>query len=192
MYSIRYNRTTNHIDGIGPRTTGGGNDMGDHISAYAENACGALTRGRFAQGRSGESLSEILDSARKGGRKLCKTCEKAALAALTETEKAPERKPLKFTRTEAGRYRADGVAHIYTVAKEDGEWSLTIMVAETVAGVRYGVPRNGKRDTYDTKADAVAVLREFEALGEDYRSADHGHRERYTEAVTRWHKSFTR
>ncbi|MFE3591959.1 hypothetical protein ACFXOY_31150 [Streptomyces niveus] len=81
-YTVKYNRSTNHIDGLTVRTTGGGKDMGDHVSYYAENACGSLTRYRFAQGKSYDSLAEALEDARKGGRKLCKTCEKAATAQL--------------------------------------------------------------------------------------------------------------
>ncbi|MFE0699403.1 hypothetical protein [Streptomyces sp. NPDC058872] len=81
-YTIKYNRTTNHIDGLTVRTTGGGKDMGDHVSYYAENACGSLTRYRFAQGATYATLAEALEAARKGGRKLCKTCEKAAEAQI--------------------------------------------------------------------------------------------------------------
>ncbi|MEU7177018.1 MULTISPECIES: hypothetical protein [Streptomyces] len=81
-YTIKYNRTTNHIDGLTVRTTGGGKDMGDHVSYYAENACGSLTRYRFAQGATYATLAEALEAARKGGRKLCKTCEKAVVAQL--------------------------------------------------------------------------------------------------------------
>ncbi|MFE9256516.1 hypothetical protein [Streptomyces sp. NPDC006879] len=89
-YTIKFNRTTNHIDGLTVRTTGGGKDMGDHVSYYAENACGSLTRYRFAEGASYATLAEALEAARKGGRKLCKTCEKAAeaqIAAEAETTK---------------------------------------------------------------------------------------------------------
>ncbi|MFB8107292.1 hypothetical protein ACFC3O_31555 [Streptomyces sp. NPDC056007] len=81
-YTIKYNRTTNHIDGLTIRTTGSGKDMGDHVSYYAESACGSLTRYRFAQGAEFATLAEALEAARKGGRKLCKTCEKAAVAQL--------------------------------------------------------------------------------------------------------------
>jgi hypothetical protein len=87
MFTIRYNRTTNHIAGIGARTTGGGNEVDGAITYYAQNACGTLTRGRLAEGASYESLAEALEAARKtGGRKLCKTCEKAAEAALEAAE----------------------------------------------------------------------------------------------------------
>jgi hypothetical protein len=92
-YTIRYNRTTNHIDGISARTTGGGNDMGSHVSDYSLSACGALTRGRFGAGKSFESLADALEAARlAGGRKLCKTCEKAALAQIA-AEAVPAHDP---------------------------------------------------------------------------------------------------
>lgn len=47
---IRYSRTATHIEGFGAATTGGGNDMGDHVSAYALNHCSALTRGATRMG----------------------------------------------------------------------------------------------------------------------------------------------
>ena len=86
MFSIRYNRQTNHIAGIGCKTQGPATDRSAEtgvVAYYAENACGVLTRGRLAQGASYEGLQEALDAARiTGGRKVCKTCEKAALAQL--------------------------------------------------------------------------------------------------------------
>lgn len=91
MYSIRYNRTTNHIAGIAAKCTSTGEEKGGVVAEYAENACGVLTRGRLAQGKSYESLDEALEAARiTGGRKVCKSCEKAALAALEAAAAEPE------------------------------------------------------------------------------------------------------
>lgn len=91
MFSIRYNRQTNHIAGIGCKTQGPAVDRSAEtgvVAYYAENACGVLTRGRLAQGASFESLQDALDAARiTGGRKVCKRCEKAALAQI-EADKA--------------------------------------------------------------------------------------------------------
>ncbi|MFI2188003.1 hypothetical protein [Streptomyces sioyaensis] len=88
-YTIKYNRTSNHIGGLTVRTTGGGKDMGDHVSDYSQNACGSLTRYRFADGESFNYLVDVLETARKaGGRKLCKTCEKAAEAELERMDEA--------------------------------------------------------------------------------------------------------
>lgn len=72
---ILYNRTTNHIDGLDIRSAGSEFD-------YAENACGALTRGRtrMARGKEFDTATEALAAARVSPRKLCKTCESAALA----------------------------------------------------------------------------------------------------------------
>lgn len=81
-YSIRYNRSTNHIAGIAAKCTSTGEEKGGVVADYAENACGVLTRGRLAQGASYETLTEVLEAARKSARKVCKTCEKAALAAI--------------------------------------------------------------------------------------------------------------
>lgn len=96
-YSIRYNRATNHIAGIACKTSSNQTqenvDETGVVAYYAENACGVLTRGRLAQGASYASLQDALDAARiTGGRKVCKTCEKAALAAI-EAIAAAEAKP---------------------------------------------------------------------------------------------------
>jgi hypothetical protein len=90
VFSIRYNRTTNHIDGIEVRTPDGGEERGGVIPYYAQNACGVITKGSLAQGKSFDSLADALEDARKGGRKLCKKCEAAALATLEAAEKAQE------------------------------------------------------------------------------------------------------
>lgn len=88
-YSIRYNRATNHIAGIACKTESTGEEKGGVVAYYAENACGSLTRYALAQGASYDSLQEALEAARiTGGRKVCKTCEKAALAALEAIAKA--------------------------------------------------------------------------------------------------------
>ena len=83
MFTIRYNRQTNHIAGIGCKTQGVGNESGGVVGYYAENACGSLTRYALAEGKSFEGLQDALDAARiTGGRKVCKRCEKAALAQI--------------------------------------------------------------------------------------------------------------
>ncbi|MFJ3339997.1 hypothetical protein ACIPT3_02250 [Streptomyces diastaticus] len=88
MFTIKYNGTTNHIDGLTVRTTGGGTDMGDHVSDYALNACPSLTRYRYAQGPEFADAEDALGAARTaGGRKLCKHCAKAA-EAMVEAERA--------------------------------------------------------------------------------------------------------
>jgi hypothetical protein len=81
-FTIKYNRTTNHIAGMEARTTGGGTESGAVVSNWAQNVCGAMTRSRLATGASFETLAEAVAAARiTGGRKLCKTCAKAADAA---------------------------------------------------------------------------------------------------------------
>ncbi|QYN17488.1 hypothetical protein [Amycolatopsis sp. DSM 110486] len=78
-YTLKYNRTTNHIDGLQIRT-----HSSDDSLNYSLNACSALSRTvRWAIGPTSDNLTEILETARlRGGRKLCKSCEKAALAEL--------------------------------------------------------------------------------------------------------------
>lgn len=82
-YTVKYNRTTNHIDGIAVRTQStGADDNSGVVGYYAESTCGALTRGWFANGFSSDDLAEVLEEAGYGDRKLCKRCEKAANQAL--------------------------------------------------------------------------------------------------------------
>ncbi|MFD9904800.1 hypothetical protein [Streptomyces sp. NPDC059063] len=82
-FTIKYNRTTNHIGGLSTRTNGTGEERGGAVTYYAQSACPSLTRSaNFVAGQSFESLADALAEARKGARKLCKTCEKAALAQL--------------------------------------------------------------------------------------------------------------
>lgn len=77
-YSIRYNRTTNHIAGFEIAST----------DAYTQNTCGALTRSSpVRSGKTFTTAAEALDAARKlGGRKICKNCERAALAQIARDE----------------------------------------------------------------------------------------------------------
>src|SRR5690606_17909597 len=91
---INYNRTTNHIAGLTIRTTSTGEERGGVVVDYALNACPSLTRYRFAQGASFDNVADALEAARKGGRKLCKHCEKAARAMVDErrTREADEKR----------------------------------------------------------------------------------------------------
>lgn len=75
-YTIRYNRTTDHIEGISERSKG--SQMN-----YALSACPALSRSgaRFAVGKSSDDLAEIMKSFGKT-RKACKKCLEAAQAVL--------------------------------------------------------------------------------------------------------------
>lgn len=91
MFTVKYNRTTNHIDGLTVRTVSTQTDEEINASGvvdyYAENACPSLTRYRYAQGAQFEDVADALDAARAaGGRKLCKHCEKAA-EAMIEAER---------------------------------------------------------------------------------------------------------
>jgi hypothetical protein len=86
-YTIRYNRTTNHIDGLKIRTAG--SEMN-----YSKSACGSLSRSghKMARGASSENLAEILATAKIGGRKICQKCLDAAEAMLeaAKAEEAPK------------------------------------------------------------------------------------------------------
>lgn len=73
-----------HIDGFDARTTGGGNDMGDHISYYAKSACAALSKsGYWAKLATFDTPAEALAKAEKLG-KVCASCRRAAEAHISE------------------------------------------------------------------------------------------------------------
>lgn len=100
---------------------------------------------------------------------------------------------MRFSRTKSAtgttQYIAEGESFRYTAERAGKDWSLTIRRLETVGSIdpirvaKMGMPF--EEDTHDTLALCKAVATEFEALGDGYRSADHGHRERATEAVIR-------
>ena len=76
-FTVKYSRTTNHIDGIGCKT---------------QSACGTLTRSRLATGKSFANVEDALVNALiANGKKICKNCEKAALAEI-EKEVAFQRR----------------------------------------------------------------------------------------------------
>jgi hypothetical protein len=90
---IKYNRTTIHIEGLTEQTTGGGEVRGSVVTYYAQSACAGLTRSGYnmAYGNIGfTSASDALTDARSKadatGRKLCKSCEKAALRMIEESD----------------------------------------------------------------------------------------------------------
>jgi hypothetical protein len=146
MFSIKYNRTTNHIAGIAERTVS--NQSAENanrygaVAYYAENACGSLTRYRFADGASFESLADALEAARKaGGRKLCKTCEKAAEAALAamqeiETEESQEVTEIAPENGAEPRikFKVNRILGSSIVTDEDGTKSFRMIVDESVRG----------------------------------------------------------
>ncbi|WP_172385202.1 hypothetical protein [Streptomyces sp. MNP-20] len=121
-YTIKYSRTTNHIDGVAIRSTGTGDERDGVVGYYAQNACGSLTRARLAQGETHETLAGALEAARKGTRKLCKTCEKAALAQLAA----------EAAKTEDG----DDVDEVHDVTARTGKFkiSLTPLALDFLAG----------------------------------------------------------
>lgn len=79
LYTLKFNRNTVHIDGAAIRTQGGEFD-------YSQNACGAITRGRFQAGKQAENATEIYAAAQANAkamnRKLCKNCEAAIVAEI--------------------------------------------------------------------------------------------------------------
>lgn len=83
-FTIRYNRNTDHIEGISERTPVSADGMN-----YAVSACPALSRSgvRLAVGFASDDLREVLENFGKL-QKACKKCEKAANLVLAEIEAA--------------------------------------------------------------------------------------------------------
>lgn len=90
MYTIRYNRQTNHIAGIAAKCTSTGEEKGGVVAAYAENSCGVLTRGNLGIGKSYATIQEAYDAASRHTRRICKTCAKAALALIAAEQEAAD------------------------------------------------------------------------------------------------------
>ena len=89
---------------------------------------------------------------------------------------------LKFKRLESGRYYAKGVSHSYYVERDYVRpgWAVRIFKDLKIVTINnYG----------DNKTENVMVANAFEDLGDDYRSSEHGFRERITEAVQVAHKA---
>lgn len=91
MYTIKANRSTVHIAGITERTKSAGTERGGVVGYYAESACAGLTRSGHRMENLGDyaDLGDALQHAKYAtysisGRKVCKTCEAAALAQLDQ------------------------------------------------------------------------------------------------------------
>lgn len=91
MFTVKTNRSSVHIAGITERTKSAGTERGGVVGYYAESACSSLTRNgrRMASLGNFDQLQDALDKARSAaplisGRKVCKTCEAAALAQLDQ------------------------------------------------------------------------------------------------------------
>jgi hypothetical protein len=87
-YTIRYNRSSNHIQGLTEATQSSGEERGGVVGYYAQSACAGLTRsGRsMGTGQSYDTVQDALTAARSNaaaaGRKVCKSCEKAAVRII--------------------------------------------------------------------------------------------------------------
>lgn len=95
---------------------------------------------------------------------------------------------MRFTRSMANgttEYRAEGESFRYVAKRVSKDrWALAISKLETVAGIRVAVQGGPFHEAWhDTLTTCKTVAAEFETLTDGYRSAEHGHRERYTEAV---------
>lgn len=100
-YTIRYNRSTTHIEGCDAATQSTGEERGGVVSYYAQSACGSLTRygHSMAVGKSYENAAEALEAGRANaaasGRKFCKKCELAAKWAVANAPFDPESEEFK-------------------------------------------------------------------------------------------------
>lgn len=98
MFGLKVNKSTIHITGLEAASTALGNEIGGVVGYYAESACSALTRGRFATtGKQVETAAEALavaqSNSRATGRKICKNCLKAAETQIAADEAAQVEEP---------------------------------------------------------------------------------------------------
>lgn len=97
-YRIRYNRTTNHIEGLEVRTAGS-------ETVWSLSACGSLTRGGLAVGKAYDTVADALKAA-KATRKVCKHCLKAAELQLSApVPEVPATAPVETETLESYRGR---------------------------------------------------------------------------------------
>jgi hypothetical protein len=89
---------------------------------------------------------------------------------------------LRFSRTYAGRYHANGAGHSYLILRDGRRWALRVYSLRNLGGPLHA-------DFHDTMRDAIRVADTFEALGDDYTPSEHGARNRFTEAVCRAYDS---
>lgn len=94
---------------------------------------------------------------------------------------------LRFAKTEPGRYYAKGETHTYLAVRSEGGWTMQVFKAEVVAGVKISGASVGET-WHDALSLAKRVAANFERLGDGYQAAEHGHRSRHLEAVTRAHQ----
>jgi len=95
VFTLKYNRTTTHIDGLAVRTKTVDTDPNKTgvVAYYAENPCPVLTRSRnLATGSQHETALKALNAALQSPRKLCQNCKKAAEAMISQESQtnAPE------------------------------------------------------------------------------------------------------
>jgi hypothetical protein len=87
---------------------------------------------------------------------------------------------LAFTRSHP--YEARSETLTYRIHQSAEGWELTIF-RPGKSGTIFDGNVLVKDDWHARKAYAVAVARRFESLGDDYKSFEHGYRERITEAT---------
>jgi hypothetical protein len=157
-FTIRYNRTSVHIQGCAAatQTTGDGEDNGSGVVAYyAESACGSLTRNgyRMAVGQSYETAAEARDAAQAKakslGLKFCKNCETAVQWAVANAPFDPESNEFK-----AEKKRVNDE-----------------LIARSEAAKAKRAAQGTKPEPTTTHADAVAQMRANRDAEEEARAA---------------------
>jgi hypothetical protein len=95
MFTVKYNKTSNHISGIEARTEG--SDLN-----YAASACGSLSRSghRMAVAKSYDSVADALKAIQTSTRSACKNCVAAAEALIAAEAEKEEEVQEEVTETE--------------------------------------------------------------------------------------------
>lgn len=152
-YKIKSNRTTNHIDGVDERTKGSALN-------YAVSPCSVLSRSvNLLSSKTYSSLREVLAAARIAGqRKLCRNCEKAALAALEAGTSSDETETImtKSTTPDTDQIISDVHSKVDAIGAADSEDALTALAEEAETLIRT-LPTSKRTALRKTVKDAIAV-----------------------------------
>ncbi|MGH8882153.1 MAG: hypothetical protein ACRD0P_33200, partial [Stackebrandtia sp.] len=161
-YTIRYNRATNHIEGITERTTA--RESRDHgvVGYYAVTACPALSRTgiQLAYGQTIDSLADAVRDAEFGERRLCTACRKAADAELADQAPGVDESGGVESADDGELWNSARIAAYLGIS----EASVTKWIqrrVERLPVAEYGTSANGRPEKLRRAAD---VQREHESM----------------------------
>lgn len=176
-YTIRYNRSTTHIEGCDAATQSTGEERGGVVEYYAQSACGSLTRygHSMAVGKTYEDAAEALEAGRANaaasGRKFCKNCEIAAKWAVANAPFDPESDEFK---AEKKRVNDELIARSEAAKTKYANLSPTAQ-ALAEAGDARDEAMQAAYDAEGTDREAYADAK-YEAADAAHKAASRAHR----------------